>query len=132
MKCLDATILVDLLREHREAVAKVAELEKGGTLATTEANVFELYFGIDLRPERRSEEERRASSLLSRLEVLPLDRAGAVRAGAIAADLRRRGEEIGFVDVVTAGIALSHGIDTVVTRNAEHFRRVRGLRVESY
>ncbi len=132
MKCLDATILVDLLRENREAMARVAQLETEGPLATTEANVFEVYFGIHLRPDRRDVEERAAASLLARLEVLPLDRAGSTRAGAIAADLRRRGQEIGFVDVLTAGIALGHGIDTVVTRNIEHFRRVQGLRVETY
>jgi len=132
VKCLDATVLVDLLREDPGAAAKVAELEAEGPLATTEANAFELYFGIHLRPERREVAERHAASLLARLEVLPLDRAGAMRAGAIAADLRRRGQDIGFVDVLTAGIALSHGITTVVTRNVGHFRRVRDLLVESY
>lgn len=58
--------------------------------------------------------------------VVPLDWVALERAAEIWADLSRRGELIGEVDILLAGTALRHGL-AVVTRNRDHFQRVRGL-----
>jgi len=31
-----------------------------------------------------------------------------------------------------AGIALSNNINTIITRDKEHFKRIEGIKVESY
>lgn len=41
------------------------------------------------------------------------------------------GRDIGALDALTAGIALASGYNTVVSRD-DSFRRVPGLRVETY
>lgn len=69
--------------------------------------------------------------LLSRFDVLPLDRAGAISAAELSAKLVTRGRALGALDALVAGIALASGYTTIVTRDTD-FRRVPDLRVESY
>jgi tRNA(fMet)-specific endonuclease VapC len=63
-----------------------------------------------------------------RHRILPFTHAAAVLAADIWADLKQRGQLIGEIDVLIAGVALSEGL-AVVTRNTRHFGRVAGLTV---
>jgi tRNA(fMet)-specific endonuclease VapC len=58
--------------------------------------------------------------------LLPFDEVSARKAAEIWAELRARGQPIGEVDTLIAGVALAHGL-AVVSRNVVHFRRVSGL-----
>lgn len=132
MKLLDTTVLVDLLRRQDKARRIVLSMEEAGEPGgTTEVNAFELLMGTYRRgrsdPKKRTDVEK----LLSRLEVLPLDRLGAGRAAEVLSKLRADGEDIGLLDALVAGIALASGYGTIVTRD-EGFRRVPGLRVQTY
>lgn len=64
-------------------------------------------------------------------QILALDNKALDTAATIYADLRQRGELIGEVDIFIAGIAMANGMG-VVTRNTDHFRRVKGLFVEDW
>src|SRR2546430_157608 len=99
---------------------------------TTELNAFELFAGAHHRglPVRREMEA--AGIALRGLEILPLTRVASLKGAAIVSSLRSRGQDIGALDVLVAAIALTHGVDTIVTRDAAHFRRVPGFRVETY
>lgn len=131
MKCLDTSLLVDLARGDGGARRAVEDAEAVGAF-TTELNAFELYCGAyhGGRPSPRL--LRAVEALLRRIEVLPLTRAASLRAGEIASLLRSKGEEIGTLDVLIAAIALVHGVETIVTKDAEDFRRIPGLQVEMY
>jgi predicted nucleic acid-binding protein len=59
---------------------------------------------------------------------LPFTHAAAIHAADIWADLKQRGQLIGKIDVLIAGIALSQGL-AVVSHNARHFARITGLTV---
>ena len=62
---------------------------------------------------------------------LPFDDEGAAHYGILRSQLKREGRPIGANDLLIASIALAH--DTVlVTRNDDEFRRVAGLRVETW
>jgi tRNA(fMet)-specific endonuclease VapC len=61
-------------------------------------------------------------------ENLPFTHAAAVHAADIWADLKQRGQLIGEIDVLIAGLALSEGL-AVVTHNTRHFGRIAGLTV---
>jgi len=75
--------------------------------------------------------ERIATEILSRVDILPLREAEAVRAGDLLALLETQGRPIGIEDVWIAATALEHDL-TVVTRNLKHFQRIPGLRSESW
>ena len=133
MRCLDSTILVDVLRDLPSAKAKVRDLEEEEPLRATEIGSFELYLGLQrLGESRRTTEESRIKDLLDQMTLLPFERRSAVRAAEIAGAIRRRGQTISLADLFTAAIALGYGCDTIVTRDIADFRRVPGLRVETY
>lgn len=133
MPCLDATILIDVLRKVPEARAKIEELEREGPLITTEIGAYELYLGVERHQGRRQDEEReKVEDLLAQTDVLPFDRASAIRGARISWELRGRGQSVGALDLLTAAIALGHGHGTIVTRDREDFQRIPGIRVETY
>jgi tRNA(fMet)-specific endonuclease VapC len=131
MKCLDTTFLIDLTRDPTRMKALADEVEAEGAV-TTEISVFELYAGAyrDGRPVQRLIDA--ADGVLRRLEILPLSRLASRKAAELSSHLRARGEEVGALDVLIAAIALVHGVNTVMTRDPEDFRRIPGLRVETY
>jgi tRNA(fMet)-specific endonuclease VapC len=60
--------------------------------------------------------------------ILPFTHAAAVHAADIWADLKQRGQLIGEIDVLIAGVALSEGL-AVVSHNMRHFGCIAGLTV---
>lgn len=132
MKLLDTTFLVDVLRRREAASRLILSMEAAGeTSATTEVNAFELLLGAYRRGRLDRERLKAVEKILTRLEVLPLERSGAARAAEVLSKLRAEGKDIGLLDALVAGIALATGYDTVITRD-EEFRRVPGLRTQTY
>jgi predicted nucleic acid-binding protein len=127
---IDTDILIDLLRNKKEAVAFVAGLEeKKVLLATTVVNAFELHYGAhkSTSPEKNLQATKR---LLSRLVLLPLTPRSAQKAGHIYAELEAKGQSIGLRDTLTGAIALTREF-SVATRNFEHFKKIKDLEVIS-
>lgn len=106
------------------------ELDREGRHSTTSVNAFELFFGAFKSAQRRSNVEK-TTSLLEKLDVLPFGLESSKGAGEILADLQARGESIDFRDAMIAGIAKTNNL-TFVTRNKNHFARIKGLRVETW
>jgi len=80
-------------------------------------------------PSRRLEVFKR---LVTNLEVLDLDYDSAMRAAEISGTLDREGRGIDPFDSLIAGITLTSGAEALVIRNASHFERVPGLKVEEH
>ncbi len=132
MKLLATTLLVDLLRRREAARQIVLSMEEAGEWgATTEVNAFEVLLGAHRGGRPDSGKLANIAKLLDRLEVLPLDRAGAARAAEILSKLRAQGKDIGVLDVLVAGIALASGCNTIVTRD-RGFGSIPGITVEAY
>ena len=132
MRLLDTTLLVDFMRRRKEARQAVEKIENAGErLVTSEVNVFELAAGTYVEGRVDPVKLAQLQQTLSRLDVLVLDRAGALEAAEIRAKLRTAGRDLGALDLLVAGIALASGYDTIITRD-EGFRVVPGLRVETY
>lgn len=70
-------------------------------------------------------------SFCQNCDILSLDRKSLDCAANIYADLRKRGELIGEVDILIAGIAIANGMG-VATGNVKHFARISGLHVENW
>lgn len=125
---IDTDLLIDLLRNQKQATAFIAKLEeKNYVLATTAINVFKLHHGA-----HKSEESERnlqaINVLVSRLSILPLTSKSAQKAGHIYAKLERQGQPIGLRDTLIAAIAITRGCN-VATRNRTHFSRISDLEI---
>lgn len=131
-RVLDTSFLVDFLHRRPEAERLVREMEeKKERPATTELNAFELLAGAYEDGRVNRQHFAHIQQVLEGLDVLTLDRAGAVRAAQLLSQLRSRGHAPGVLDLLVAGVALASGYDTVVT-NDEGFRRIPGIQVQSY
>ena len=128
MKVLDTTFLIDLLNGKREAES-IAEGE--GEIFTTQVNMYEVIRGLfwrNISPSRVA----RVMHLFGNIKVLPLNDPSIVKSAEISSELIKAGKKISDSDCLIAGIALSNGINTIVTDNVSHFSRIRGLKVETY
>jgi len=129
MRLLDTTFIIDFLRGEEEALKKAKEISNY-KLFTTEINVFEILTGIYKRG--KFNEEKIFLEFLGRLEILLLAGEATKISARINVDLEKRGVKIGVYDCLIAGIALTNDIKTVVTRNKEHFSRIKSIIVEGY
>lgn len=132
MKVVDTTFLIGLLRNDPGAVEKAMELDGEGGAATTAVNVYEVAYGVHRAMSDPARRMVALERLLSNLDVLPLDQRSALRAAEISGSLDRKGDGIDPFDSLIAGIALEGGADCLVTRNASHFGRIRGLKIEGH
>lgn len=128
MKCLDTNLLVAILRGKHDAKKKMEDLDREGRQATTTVNSFELFYGAYKSSENRESNVEKVSTLLGRLDILTLDYESSSIAGKILAELSTSGIAIDFRDALIAGISMARGMP-LVTRDKEHFSRIRGLRL---
>ncbi len=127
MKLLDTTFLIDLANGIKETKPYLQEQ----LLFTTSINMFEFVRGLYLKkiPKNKYLE---IMELFELIRMLPLDDAGIIKSAEISAVLYNKGIPIDDGDCLIAGIALSRGITTIVTRNTDHFERIKGIKVEKY
>jgi tRNA(fMet)-specific endonuclease VapC len=125
---IDTEILVDFLRNKKEASSLVNHLEENNCLlATTAINSFELYYGAhkSTDPEKTL---HATTQLLNRLLILPLTPKSAQKAGHIYAVLEKQGCTIGLRDTLIGAIALARNF-SVATNNKAHFEKIEDLRL---
>jgi len=130
---LDATFLVDLLREaRRQAGPATAFLEtvQDQELVTSVHVLCELYAGAELSngPPR---ERQTIQKVCGALGIRYPDEKFPPLYGQLLAGLQRSGQTIATMDLLIATAALLDGAP-LVTRNLDHFTRVPGLEVLSY
>ncbi len=129
---LDTTFLIDLLKNNpqaKELAIKIAH----EYLCTTPINVYELLLGFySSKPEDLKRLIERSHILLDRLNLLPLTNEAIERSAEIGGFLNRKGWKIDHTDCLIAGALLANGCTTLVTRNADHFKRIPGIKVKTY
>jgi tRNA(fMet)-specific endonuclease VapC len=130
VKCLDTDFLVAILRGKEDAQRRMSELDREGRQGTTTVNSFELFFGACRSAQRHTNLEK-TQTLLERLDILSFELDSSKRAAEILADLAARGDSIDFRDAMIAGVAKANGL-TLVTRNKEHFARIKELKLEAW
>ena len=125
---IDTDILIDFLRNRKESVEFVAQLEKKKIiLSSTAINAFELYYGAH-KSKQSIQTLQATKNLLDRLVLFPLTPRSAQRAGHIYAELELKGNPIGLRDTFIAAIALTRRC-SVATKNIGHFQKVKDLTV---
>ena len=126
MIILDTNVISEVLKPRPSAdVCEWLDSQPEISLWTTSVTVFELWYGVRLLEQgrRRSALEAGLRAFLGEdLEgrILPFDATAAEDAGALAAQLKARGEVQDFRDLQIAAIARARGA-IVATRNTRHF-----------
>ena len=128
MKVLDTTFLVDLIRGKKETLSVIETKED---LLTTQVNMYELIIGLFLK-NISSSKIMKVVDMFGEIKLLSLDDNSIIKSAEISSELTKKGEFVCDCDCMTAGIALSRGINKIVTRNTEHFKRIKGIKVETY
>ena len=70
--------------------------------------------------------------MISRLRVLQLDRKAALKGGQILGSLIKEGKKIEETDCLIAGIAITNGINKIITANKTHYERIKEIKVIDY
>ncbi len=97
---------------------------------TTAINAYELYYGA-----RRSDNPEKSfsavNSLLKSIPILEFDNRAALKAGDIQAELMDIGKPVNILDALIAGVVITNK-EVLLTRNIDHFGRIKGLRCRSW
>lgn len=125
----DTDFLVGLIRRNQLALAKV-DTFRIGSVAMSVINYCELLHGA-AKCRFPQVELGKIEELRKSIPVLPLDPDVGETYGQIRADLEKRGEKIGPLDTLIAAHAIALGL-TLITNNLREFKRVRGLKAESW
>ena len=91
---------------------------------------YEVWVGV-LGSQNAKRRQSQYEQFLSVIEVIPFDSAISRRTAELRHVLERRGESIGPLDTLIAGMALACGA-TLVTRNVKEFGRIARLEVVNW
>lgn len=132
MYLLDTNILSELIKKRPNPfVLSQLGSKPAYTLYTSCICIMELRFGSVLIEDAEIFWEKVTHEIISRVNVAPIAEREALIAGNILAELRKKGESIGLEDVLIAASAITNNY-IVVTANARHFSRIKGLKVENW
>ena len=125
----DTVTCIGVLRQRPGMVQRLSQVSPS-ECAVSEVTVYELFCGVE-KAQAPLAERRKVGQFLSVIAEPPFDRAAAVSAARIRAELEQKGTPIGPYDLLIAGHALVHNL-TVVANNLGEFQRVSGLKVEAW
>ena len=130
--CLDSSIIIDFLKNKKEAVAAIQNYKEKDSLVTTEISTFEVFVGVYLKETINNEELNKVIEFFRSIEVLPFDELCGQEAARIYASLSKSGKIIEEADIFISAIMKKNGCLNIITRNKEHFLRISGIKVIDY
>ena len=126
---LDTNIISDLIRNPQGKAARRIAKAGDDNICTSIIVAAELRYGCAKSGSKRL--IKAVEDLLGEIAVLPLDVPADAEYGEIRSELEAAGKPIGGNDLLIAAHACATGA-TIVTANADEFKRVRGLKVENW
>lgn len=127
---LDTNICIYIINKRPAEVLSKLRQHEPGEVALSSITVSELYYGV-YKSARLVHNLARLAEFMVPFSILAYDDKAAKRYGEIRAELEKKGQIIGPLDLQIAAHALSTGL-TLVTNNTKEFKRVKGLRVENW
>jgi tRNA(fMet)-specific endonuclease VapC len=127
---LDTNVCIYSMKGRPAVVARRLARFEPEDLVVSSIVAAELWTGV----AKSAMQERSRTELelfLQNLTILDWPAAAAIRYASVRAYLELRGSRIGEMDLLIATHALHEGLP-LVTNNREEFRRVPGLKVESW
>jgi tRNA(fMet)-specific endonuclease VapC len=127
---LDTCVVSDFARGTRPVLSRLVAIEPSA-IAVSSITVLEVEYGLALRPAVARRLRSVMDALFSSVTILSFERADAMQAAAVGADLKRKGLLVGAYDLLIGAIALRRGL-TLVTSNTAEFADVEGLALEDW
>ena len=127
---LDTNMCVFVLRGKPLSVTTRLQQCADREACVSTITVAELRFGADKSRQPEASHDKVSKFLMS-IDVVDFDSGAADAYGIIRADLERRGQPIGDLDMLLAAHALNEGLN-FVTHNTSEFQRVNGLQLEDW
>lgn len=125
----DTSLIIDLLRREKNSIEKLKQLEeenKAYSLATP--TIYELWIGIS---RAKIDEKEKLLDIIESQTIYNLDKEATINAGKIQRELIRKGERIGHIDALIAGIAQKN-TGKILTDNTSEFQRINNLETIEY
>jgi len=126
---LDTNIISDLIRDPQGRAAKRIAKVGEDNICTSIIVAAELRYGCAKSGSKRL--LKAVEDLLGEITVLPFAVPADSEYGGIRSELEAAGKPIGGNDLLIAAHAQATGA-TIVTANADEFKRIRGLSVENW
>ncbi len=126
---LDTNTCIYIINRRPPQVFAHFEGLRYGEVGVSSITGAELAFGVAKSGSARNRQA--LEKFLAPLELLPFDADAMHAYGPLRAELQRRGQPIGALDMLIAAHALALGA-TLVTNNLDEFRRVPGLECDNW
>ena len=127
---LDTNICIYLIkRKQPEVLQRFLQLSPGSVFISS-VTTSELYYGAQKSQRVQTNLEALNHFLLS-FRIVDYDESASFLYGELRADLEKRGQPIGPLDMMIAAHALSLDVP-LVTNNTKEFERVKGLKLENW
>ena len=126
---LDTNIISDLIRNPRGNAARRIARAGENNICTSIIVAAELRYGCAKSGSKRL--LKAVEDMLGEISVLPFDAPADAEYGVLRAELEVVGTPIGSNDLLIAAHACATG-STIVTANADEFKRIRNLKVENW
>ncbi|MEB4589465.1 type II toxin-antitoxin system VapC family toxin [Candidatus Thiothrix sp. Deng01] len=127
---LDTNICIYLIkRKPPEVLQRFRQLQPGSVFISS-VTTSELYYGAQ-KSQRVQANLEALNNFLLPFRIVDYDESASFLYGELRADLEKRGQSIGPLDMMIAAHALSLDIP-LVTNNTREFERVQGLKLENW
>lgn len=127
---LDTNICIYLIkRKPPEVLQRFLQLQPGSVFISS-VTTSELYYGAQ-KSQRVQTNLEALNNFLLPFRIVDYDESASFLYGELRADLEKRGQPIGPLDMMIAAHALSLDVP-LVTNNTKEFERVRGLKLENW
>lgn len=127
---LDTNICIYLIkRKPPEVLQRFRQLQPGSVFISS-VTTSELYYGAQ-KSQRVQANLEALNNFLLPFRIVDYDESASFLYGELRADLEKRGQSIGPLDMMIAAHALSLDIP-LVTNNTKEFARVQGLKLENW
>ena len=128
---LDTNVIIQLLRSGAH-LDKITQLGKGSAYISM-ITYYEMCVGIEKSKTQgiKAKKFEKLNALLGLFDILGFDNKAAEHAAQVRATLEKKGESIGPMDTLIAGIAKANKC-VLVSVNTREFQRVDGLMLENW
>lgn len=127
---LDTNMCIYAIKERPISVVQELRKHNSSDVCISSITYAELMHGVE-KSEQKNQNRMALALMLSPIKILGFDDKAAEEYGKLRANLEKKGQIIGPLDMLIASHAKSQGL-TIVTNNTKEFERVDDLQIEDW